>query len=167
MAADKYIALNSGTLTNTSAVQAGGAGNAGKIVALNDTTGLLDVTMFPDGATSVATVTVGTTTVTPGDLVYIAPGTGLVELAKADAIATKAQGFVLTTVTSGNPVSVYFSGENTGVSGLTPGTEYYLSAATAGKITATPPSNPNFIQPVGFSVTATRLHFHRELTVAA
>jgi hypothetical protein len=166
MAADKYIALSGGILTNTSAVQAGGAGNAGKIVALNDTTGLLDASMIP-GTNAFADFTVGTTTVANGDLVYIAPATGLVELAKADADATKSQGFVLVGNTTGNTVTVYFEGENTAVSGQTPGTEYYLSAATAGKVTATPPSNPNFIQPVGFSVTATRMHYHRMLTVQA
>lgn len=37
--------------------------------------------------------------------------------------------------------------------GLTPKAIYYLSAATQGKLTTTPPSNPNYITPVGFALS--------------
>jgi len=43
------------------------------------------------------------------------------------------------------------------VGGLTPHSTYYISAATAGKLTKTAPSNPNFIAPVGFALNATTL----------
>jgi hypothetical protein len=39
--------------------------------------------------------------------------------------------------------------------GLTPGAWYYVSAATAGKLTATPPTGSNYITPVGIAITAT------------
>jgi hypothetical protein len=162
MAADKYIALTGGQLTNTSAVQAGGAGNAGKVVALDDTTGLLDASMFPDGATATVVANVGTTTVANGDFVYLTAA-GLVELAKADAVATIAQGFVLVGDTTGNPVTVYLQGENTAKTSLTIGAEYYLDATTAGKITVTPPATPtNVIQPIGYAVSTSRLHMNRQ-----
>jgi|WetSurMetagenome_2_1015567.scaffolds.fasta_scaffold00090_23 hypothetical protein len=165
MAAKTFVDLVSGQLTVTAGVQVGGAGNADKIPALNAATGLLDVSMLP--ATIIpdqVTLNVGTTTIADGDLVYETAG-GVLELAKADSAATLAQGFVAIGDTTGNPVVMGLSGSNTGVSGLTVGAEYYLSAATAGKITATPPSGPNLVQPIGFAVSATRLHFHPKLAV--
>lgn len=42
--------------------------------------------------------------------------------------------------------------------GLTPGARYYLSTATAGKLTATPPSTEGqFLCPVGLALSATTL----------
>jgi len=41
--------------------------------------------------------------------------------------------------------------------GLTPQAIYYLSAATPGALTTTPPSNPNYITPVGFAMSATTM----------
>jgi len=38
--------------------------------------------------------------------------------------------------------------------GLTPHATYYISAATAGRLTTTPPSNPNYIAPIGFAMDA-------------
>lgn len=39
--------------------------------------------------------------------------------------------------------------------GLTTGATYYVSAATAGKLTATPPSGPNYVAPVGIAISST------------
>jgi hypothetical protein len=165
MAAKTFVDLVNGQLTVTPGVQAGGASNADKIPALNPATGLLDVSMMP--ATVVpdqVTLNVGTTTIANGDLVYETAG-GVLELAIATALGTLAQGFVAVGDTTGNPVVMGMSGSNNGVTGLTVGAQYYLSAATPGKITATPPSSPNLVQPIGFAVSATRLHFHPKLHV--
>ena len=43
------------------------------------------------------------------------------------------------------------------VGGLTPHSTYYISPATAGKLTKTLPTNPNYIAPVGFALNATTL----------
>jgi len=155
MAAGKYIDVVSGILTQKNSVDASaGAGDAGKLVSLN-ASGMIDTTML-DGT---YTANVGTGPVAAGDLVYITAA-GLVEPAIATAAASLADGYCITGATSGNPVTVHLSGENTAVAGLTVGSEYYLDASTAGAITATPPAGATqFQQPVGFAVTATQLHF--------
>jgi hypothetical protein len=109
----------------------------------------------------VLTAAIASTTIAAGDLCYVT-STGTIELAKADALATLAQGFSIAGGTFPGSVTIQFAGENTGVSGLTPvGGVFYLSAATAGKITTTPPATPtNYVQPVGFAVSATELSFH-------
>lgn len=44
-----------------------------------------------------------------------------------------------------------------GSGGLTPNAVYYLSAATAGQLTTTPPTDPNYITPIGFALSATTM----------
>jgi hypothetical protein len=156
MAAGKYIDLVSGLLTQKASVDtSAGAGDAGKLVSLN-AAGQIDATMI-DGTYTGA---IATTTIAAGDLVYIT-STGTVELAKADALATLAQGFSIAGGTFPGNVTVQFSGENTGVAALTPGQVQYLSAGTAGKLVTSPPATPTqYVQKVGFAVTATDLHFH-------
>lgn len=52
--------------------------------------------------------------------------------------------------------------------GLTPGARYYLSAATAGKLTATPPSTEGqFVSPVGVAMSSTTLLVQPALPIAA
>ena len=71
---------------------------------------------------------------------------GLVGFAKADAAAAA-------------NVEVISSGVLAGFSGLTPGARYYLSAATAGEITATIPTGTgNIITLVGVAKSATELN---------
>lgn len=41
--------------------------------------------------------------------------------------------------------------------GLTPHATYFISAATPGKLTTTPPSNPNYIAPIGFAMNPTTM----------
>lgn len=60
--------------------------------------------------------------------------------AKADATSTLADGVVSYVVDSNNFV-LHMSGYVDGLSGLSAGSTYYLSAATAGAITTTAPSN--------------------------
>jgi hypothetical protein len=158
MAAGKYIDVVSGIITQKASVDSSaGAGDAGKLVSLN-ASGMIDATML-DGT---YTANVGTGPVANGDLVYITAA-GLLEPAKADAVGTIAMGFCLVGATTGNPATMYLAGDNTAVSGLTVGAEYYLDDSTAGAITATPPSTSNhYQQPIGFAVSATRLHFDRQ-----
>ena len=156
MAAGTYLDLVSGTITRKTSVEASaGAADEGKLVALN-ASGQIDGTMLAGG---VFTANVGTGPVANGDLVYITPA-GLVEPAVATAAASLAMGYCLVGAASPNPVTVYFSGENTAVSALSPGVPYYLSATTAGAVTSTPPATPtNYVQAVGFTLSATDLHF--------
>lgn len=87
-----------------------------------------------------------------GDAVYF-NGT-IWTKAQANALATVAIGIVKS-ATASNFILVLL-GEVT-TSGLVAGSLYYLDAATAGAITATQPSAPNFSQPVGIALSTTKL----------
>lgn len=160
MAADKYLRLNSGVPTETTAtVTSAGAGNAGDIVALDDT-GRLDNSVLPTGVGVDVKTLVASENLAAGDFVNIFSDAGTAKCRKADASTAgkQAHGFVLASVTSGNEGSVYFEGANTQVSGATPG-DVYLSATTAGGFTSTPPSGSGkVVQRVGVAVGATEIN---------
>jgi hypothetical protein len=98
-----------------------------------------------------------------GDLVNIWDDSGTPKARLADASANKqADGYVLASVDSGDPATVYSQGVNDQVSGLTGGTEQYLSATTPGGITATAPTGSgNLVQRVGKAYSATALDFKK------
>ena len=92
--------------------------------------------------------------------IYDDLGTLKVKPAQADAPANQADGFVKEAATAGNPVNVFFEGLNDQVSGLTAGDRIFLSAATAGQVTNTPPAaSGNVVQFLGKAVSATELAF--------
>lgn len=75
-----------------------------------------------------------------GDVMYIF-GADSVKKAKADASATAAAYYFATAViTAASTGNFQSAGVLAGMSGLTPGATYYLSAATSGLMTVTPPS---------------------------
>lgn len=160
MAGDKYIYNNAGTLTEKVSNQASaGAGDAGKIVAL-DSTGRIDNTMMPVGIGADTQIVTASEALAAGDLVNIWNSTGAkVRKADASVAGKEAHGFVLAAVTSGNPATVYFEGTDTQVSGQTPGV-VYLSASTPGQATSTAPSGTGqVVQRVGFATGATAINF--------
>jgi hypothetical protein len=68
-------------------------------------------------------------------------------------------GFVMTSATLGNPVSLVTSGLMGGFTSLTQGAAYYLDPATPGGITTTRPTTPGQFQcPVGLAVSSTQLY---------
>jgi hypothetical protein len=168
MAAQKPVQLVSGRLTEVSAMQASaGAGDAGKIVAL-DGTGRIDMTMMPVGIGSDTSTMAASENLTAGDFVNVFNDGGIVKARKAigDVAGKESDGFVLANVTSGNTATVYFEGTNTQVSGYTIGARYYLSAGTAGVGTATPPSGSgNVVQYLGRATSATSLSFEPDAGV--
>lgn len=97
-----------------------------------------------------------------GQVVNVFNSGGSAKMQKADATdETKpASGFVLAPVMSGASGVFYGGGQIiTGLSGLTPGSVYYLDT-TAGGLTDTPPSTSgNIIQEVGYALNATVLAF--------
>lgn len=162
MAGNKYIANSSGKLKEVASIQSSaGAGDAGKIPAL-DSTGLLDITMMPVGVAAETQSIASSENLLAGDFVNIYSNAGTANVRKADATsnAKPAHGFVLANVTSPAAAVVYFiSNRNTAVSGLTVGSDYWLST-TPGTVTATAPSSSgNIIQLLGRCVTATLLPF--------
>lgn len=159
--AGKLVALNaSGVLASTivnSKTSSAGAVDSGKIVAL-DGTGRIDNTMMPVGiGADTATIT-ASENLAAGDFVNIWNSTGA-KVRKADATTAgkEAHGFVLSAVTTGNPATVYFEGSNTGVTGQTPGVVYL--STTAGLATSTAPSAAgNVVQKIGYAISATAIN---------
>lgn len=132
-----------------------GAGSSGEFPAL-DAAGKLDVTFFPTSIGQDAVTAVAGEALAAGDFVYF-NGSGQVMKADADTLAKAAQGYVLASVASSGTATVYFDDSNTGLSGLTPGAIYYLSA-TAGTVSTTAPTTSgHIVQEVGFASSATNL----------
>lgn len=160
--ADKYLYNNQGQITEKEAtVTSSGSADAGKIVAL-DSTGRLDNSVMPVGVGADTATIAASEALAAGDFVNIWNDAGTAKVRKADASTSgkEANGFVLSAVTSGNNATVYFEGSNTQLSGLTPGTIYFLSDATPGGVTTTAPSGTGkIVQKVGRSTSATTINF--------
>lgn len=101
--------------------------------------------------------------ITGGHVLNLYTSSGAARIRKANATdATKpANAFALASISSGASGAIYFAGQIiTGLSGLTPGTAYYLDT-TGGALTATPPSSSgNGVQEVGIALSATTLLFN-------
>ena len=137
-----------------------GAGDTGKVVAL-DGSGKIDTSMMPTGIGADTAAIATSETLASGDLVNIWSNGGVFNVRKADATSAgaEAHGFVLAGFTHPTTATVYFEGQNTAVTGLTPGVQY-LSSSVAGGATATPPSGSgNIVQRVGFATSATAMNF--------
>jgi hypothetical protein len=112
-AAQKFIQRNpaGAGLTENTATTSGGAGNEGKIPALDPTTGLLNVNMMPTGiGPEIDSGGIcGTTSLTAGMLVNIYDNGGQKTVRPADNTdATKPpHGFVLAAYSVSDPVTVY------------------------------------------------------------
>lgn len=162
--ADKYIKNNAGQLAEVEGtVTSAGAGDAGKIVAL-DSSGKLDNSIMPSGIGADTEVMATSENLSAGDLVNIWNDSGTRKARKADASnGRRAHGFVLAGTTSPSNATVYLSGDITGLTSLTPGTAYYLSGATAGAVTDTAPSTAGYIsQEIGTAVSTTAIAFEQQ-----
>ena len=137
-----------------------GASDAGKIIA-TDSAGLIAESLMPAGIGADIKVCPASENLSDGDMVNLFDDAGTMKVRKADASgghAKAADGFVKAAVSSGQDASVYLDkGINSGLSGLTPGAKYYLSA-TAGGVTTTAPTTTGHIwQPIGKALSATEL----------
>jgi hypothetical protein len=93
-----------------------------------------------------------------GDVVRF-NGTAYVE-AQADSAANAEVVGIVSAVASSGEFTLTISGEVTGLSGLTAGEAYFLSAATAGALTATAPSSTGqVVKPVFIAVSTTSGYF--------
>lgn len=161
MAGNKYLKKGtSGFAEEQASIDtSAGAGDAGKIIAANGS-GKLDETFLPAGVGADSKTATAGEALSAGDLVYVT-GTGTIMKADANTVTKKAIGFVQSAISNAASGTVYFDGTITGLSGLTPGADYFLSAATAGGITATPPSGAgDIVQFVGVALSATELTFN-------
>jgi hypothetical protein len=165
--AKKYIELNVTTgrlqqrqATDTSA----GAGNAGDVIAL-DSSGKIDASLLPSGATGSGTVLAiqCTENLAAGDWVNVFNNSGTKACRKALATDTTkpAHGYVVQAYTSGASANVYFGGMNAviplgsfAVGDI--GSRVFLSPSTSGATTKTCPSTTgNLVQPVGSVIDVT------------
>lgn len=165
MAAKKFLRLVAGVITEVFGVQtSAGAGNAGDIVALDDS-GRIDNSMMPVGIGADTATIDASENLAAGDWVNVWNSSGA-KVRKADATTAgkDAHGFVLSAVTSGNPATVYFEGTNTQVSGQTPGPVYLQTTAGTGGGTI-PSASGNVVQQIGVAVSATAVNFERSSPV--
>jgi len=88
-------------------------------------------------------------------------------LVPADASAMRpAHGFVRASVSAGEQATLYGAGALNGLSSLSPGAEYYLSATTPGQPTATPPM-VGLVQPLGVAAALDTLLVDLGTTILA
>jgi len=162
MAGEKFISHDGlGGLQETEATQTGGAGNEDKIPSL-DAAGRLDITMMPSGVGADTANITASEALAAGDFVNIVDNAGTAEVRKADATTAgrPAHGFVLEAVASSGTAIVFFEGNNSAVTGATPG-EVFLDT-NAGLATSTPPSTAgNRVQKLGVATSATNINFER------
>lgn len=140
---------------NTSA----GAADAGKLVQLNGS-GQIDKTMLPDMSDKTF---VFTENVAAGAFIniYLSAGVAKARNAVATSEATRANGVAPAAVLSGATGTVDLHEGTALLSGLAPGSTYFLSATTPGGVTTTPPSAAGqIVQTLGTAVSTTELKFN-------
>lgn len=161
MAAQKPLQLVSNRPTEVEANQASaGSGDAGKLVALRDSDGKIDESMFPPGFGADTRVIDCSEDLDAGDYINVHDSSGE-KVRKADASTANAgkmaHGFVLNNYTSGTPCTVYFEGANTALTGLTPGLTYVLSNVTPGGVLAlasAPTTSGHILQTLGVATAS-------------
>lgn len=139
-----------------------GAADAGKILATGPD-GRLDNSFLPLGVGASTTTAVASESLSAGSFVNYFDNSGVFSVRLADnANGRQADGFVKETFGSATTATVYpLDGANTGVTGLTVGTRYWLG--TAGGVISTPldetdPANVNKIsQYVGVAKSETEI----------
>ena len=145
-----------------------GAPDADKLIRL-DSQGRLSDTVMPVGIVADTEAVAASETLAANDLVQIFDsGSGIPAARKADATAInkfQAVGFVKDNFNVAETALVYFEGRITGLSGLTPGLNHYLSE-TPGQSTTIAPSTPEaIVQRIGQAVSATTISFERAVPV--
>lgn len=160
----KYLIQNAGRVTEQVAATAGGSSNANTIPQL-DANGRLTADMLPAGIGADADSFIASEPLAAGAFVniYQVAGVPTVRNAIATQVGFEAHGYVVAAVSAATTATVYFDDNNTGVTGLTAGLDYYLSDATAGGVTTTSPTGAGKIsQYLGKAVSATTMHVNMQ-----
>lgn len=156
--AEKVLTHSGGNLTEMSIgiATSAGAGDAGKVVAL-DGAGRIATAQMPAGIGAQTKDYQATEAISAGALVNVYDVSGNFRIRNADAtvVGKKANGYVLAGIASAATGTVYLAGINNQLTGLAPG-DLYLSAATPGAVTATPPTGTGkIVQRVGYALSVT------------
>lgn len=159
--AQKFIRDLNGILTELEGlVTSAGAGDAGKIPAL-DSTGKLDISLMPTGVGAEVTVVATSENLSAGDFVNLHNSTGI-KARKADASSSTkwAVGFVLSGVTAPANATIYaVSNKNSGLSGRTVGAQQWLSTTPGGVTESAPSGSGQIVQYLGAAESATEMVF--------
>jgi hypothetical protein len=148
------------TLVNSKTTSAG-AGDVGKIPKA-DSSGKLDKSWMPPGITADTREIPTSENLSAGNLVNIFNDSGTSKVRKTDATTAGKDvwGFVLESYTHPTTATVYFEGNNTAVTGLTPGKQYLSTTPGQCSVDA-PTGDGNVVQIVGFATDATSMNFER------
>lgn len=164
MAGEKFLHLSNGVIASKSSLQtSSGAGDAGKIPALNSA-GKIDSTMLDQTPSSTFTASEA---ISAGDFINIWDDAGTVKIRKADntSASKMAHGYAPAAISSAaTGVAILGEGANAALSSLTKGARYFLG--TAGGVTDTAPTSTNtIVQELGFASSATELavNIHKEI----
>lgn len=137
-----------------------GSSDANKHIATNSE-GKLDATFLPAGLGASTFSASASEALSASNLVNLYNNGGSLGVRKADGSTLKeANGFVLTAFNSGELALVYPLGEQlTGLTGLTPGSKYYLSVTTPGGIQSSAPDLASGVmyQEIGKAISSTAL----------
>lgn len=162
--ADKIPALNDKGVLDKSILNgvtaSAGAADAGKTPILG-ADGKLSPTLFNATGNSNSRVMSASEALSAGNWINVHNVGGASKVRKADASTEgkHCMGYVLEGVASGGNVTVYFEGENTGVTGQTPG-DVFLSKTTPGAGQATSPTGAGVIsQRVGIATSDTSVNY--------
>lgn len=154
MPAPRYLALIAGQFRT---IVAAVTSTVDSLVATG-ADGKIDVSFLPAGVGADTKVIVASEALASGDWVNIHISSGI-KVRKADATTAgkRVQGFVLANVLSAGNATVYLRGINNALSGLTPGSEYFLSTTPGAASLTVPSTTGNLIQPIGPALSATEL----------
>jgi hypothetical protein len=156
----KFLKQVAGQISEESGVTtSAGAGDVGKLPQL-DASGRLDVSLMPTGIGAETQSVLASEAISANDFVNLYNNTGTLNMRKADASNGRvAHGFVKAAVANAASGLVFREGKVT-LSGLTPGSNYFLSGTTAGTSTATAPTTAtHHLQILGQALSATELDF--------
>jgi hypothetical protein len=133
-----------------------GAGDSGEFI-IADGSGKIDISYLPNGVGADAITATAGEALSAGDFVYISSG-GTVLKADATTFAKRAMGYVLASVSNAGTATVYFDESNSALSGLTIGSNYFLSATAGAATTTAPTTSGQYVQALGVATSATSLH---------
>lgn len=161
---DRILRINTNGETEAYQIPttSGGVTDAGKAVG-TDANGKIDMSFMPSGLGLDTITLVASEALTDGDFVNIWDDAGTTKVRKADNTTNtkKADGFVLSAVTSGGNAVVYTEGDNNKLTGLTIGTKYFLGTIGSASATA-PTTSGSIIQPLGVVKNATTIRFEQK-----
>ena len=158
MVTEKFMHTVNGSMSEkTALVSSGGAGDAGKIVAVG-VDGKLDSTVMPSGIVAETSTALTSEILVANDVVNVYDDAGTLKVRKADATddTKPATGYVLAGFASGVQATIYTGGYLPGVA-LTIG-KYFL-AVGGGISNVVPNATGNIIQSIGRAISTTKIKF--------